>query len=134
MTMNYLKKKYNHLVIDQEDKALREGLLLKDYKYIINNTYIYTRSTNTEYIYSANYNVYVLQIPKGAKKLTLKTNSQYQFSGEHNCGIGYINGYTITSAMKTTVEIDIDNAFKYIGITARTSQNLLSPKASFKFE
>lgn len=132
MTLNYLQKKYNHLVLHQEDKALKEGLLLKDYKYIIEDTYIYTRNKNTEYIYSTNYKVYVLQIPKGAKKLTLVANSQYLFSGEYNCGVGYINGYTVSTAMRTTIEINIDNAYQYIGITVR--KNNLTPKATFSFE
>lgn len=134
MIKNYLQYKFNKLVIKEIDTALWNGLVLKDHVYTVEKTYVYSRSTMTTFVATNYYNVFILKIPKKAKKLTIRTNSEYNFSGDRNAGIGYVNGYVIGPSNSSELIITLDKAYDLIAISLRENASKLLPNATFVFE
>lgn len=105
-----------HLILLNSNYIVTQGLL-KNYSYVKYSTTInYTNKPCDNNIY----NTCFIEIPKDYSRITLKSNNGNNI-GQANSYIIFANDYysagtRITSAGKSTIEINLNHNYKYIAI------------------
>ena len=135
--MSYLRNKYRALLgaLNQEDSEIWNGYIAENYLKVYTGKYINNKGG---FGTQANYDIWIIKIPKGATSVSLKLNSPYsylQFGGGNQiiqCWQKEEGGnkIKISGCQFNSKTVELPIGYSILAITKRNDQK---DKATFEF-